>query len=219
MNTITADQLSGGACLAVEGGSLSRAPGNSSVATPKATAVAIAEFDRLNKVVVNAVSAFIEAGSALREIRDKELWKAGGFPTWDAYCRGVAGMSKVHANRMIQASQIGKSLVEVEPIGSTSQMPAPRSESQVRPLIRLQDPSQQREVWKVAVNRAGGQPTAKQVIDALSEIVSVEHAPPALKDSVSARRQFLLAWMRRTVRERKDWDQMERLVKELEELV
>lgn len=219
MNTITADQLSGGAGIAGAGGSLLQDPGNSSVATSKATAAAIAEFDRLNKVVVNAVSAFIDAGSALREIRDKELWKAGGFPTWDAYCRGVAGMSKVHANRMILASQIGKSLIEVEPIGSTSQMPAPRSESQIRPLIRLQDPSQQREVWKVAVNKAGGQPTAKQVIDAVSEIVAVEQAPPALKESASARRQFLVAWMRRTVRERKDWDQMARLVKELEELV
>lgn len=105
------------------------------------------------------LSTFIAVGNALLEIRDRSLYRMthGRF---DDYCREKWGVSKTHANRLIQASEAVGILT---PIGVT-----PTTESQVRPLAHL-PPEQQKEVWRKALEIGGGKPTAKDVKKALEE--------------------------------------------------
>lgn len=176
------------------------------------------DFERLNGIVIKSVAAFIEAGEALKEIRDRDLWLAGGFPSWDDYCRHAAGMSRVHANRLIASSDAGKALSGVKPIGSTQELPSPQHESQLRPLLKL-DESKRQEVWALAVEKSGGRPTAKDVTKAVAEVVSSETAGAPGKVTLREKRIEIVASLRDVVQMRRSWDAVEKLLAQLEEVV
>lgn len=52
------------------------------------------KFRRLDQIVRRGLATFIEVGHALAEIRDGQLWLAGGYASWAAYCQMVGGLSK-----------------------------------------------------------------------------------------------------------------------------
>lgn len=138
------------------------------------------DFTRLDDVVRHNLRYFIDAGRALMEIRTRELWRAGGHPSWAEYCQAVGGLTKVHANRLIRATVITDQISKVEPIGST-----PVAESQIRPLFRLGKPELCAEAWSRGVERAGGQqPTAKQLCDVVAELMEDERKAKAPKSKV-----------------------------------
>jgi hypothetical protein len=109
------------------------------------------ELERLEGVIRKNFGAFYEVGRALIEIRDNELYlmKEGGkYQTFEAYCKGAWDMSKGHAYRLIDSANV---IDAVSPIGDIK----PTTESQARPLARL-DPDQQCEAWQKAFrNRPG----------------------------------------------------------------
>jgi hypothetical protein len=65
--------------------------------------------------------------------------------TFDGYCKERWGMSKTHANRLIDSVVVRENLT---PMGVV-----PTSERQGRPLTSL-EPEQQKEVWQKAVETA-----------------------------------------------------------------
>lgn len=174
-----------------------------------------AEFKRQDKIVRKGVEAFMECGKALIEIQEKKLWRAGGWATWEAYCRQVAGLSKSYAHRIINATRVAGELGKL-PIGNSVY---PVSESQVRPLLRLPDPDQQARAWAAAVEKAKGeQPTAADVQEVVFEILQPDGAsekPP----SRSHRRAELVDRLKQVIAKRKSWAQVETLIAELEELL
>lgn len=133
------------------------------------------DFHRLDDVVRAGYSVFVGVGLALREIRDRKLWRHGRFTSWGAYCSSYEGMSKRQANRQISSAKIAVHLSEVGPIGPT----LPYAEAQVRPLARLTEQSEQAKAWCTAVERAGGgQPTGKLVAQVVAEMVGGGEAQP-----------------------------------------
>ncbi len=179
----------------------------------------VKEFQRLNEIVERGIAAFMEAGEALREIRDRELWKAGGYTSWDNYCLAVLAITRNHANRLIRAAKVGKLLSGVVPIGPTPALPPPRNESQLRPLLNLDDPKRQVEVWARAVEKAGGQPTARQVSEAVADSLSTGEGTEPEKIPPRERRLRIVARLRSAVANRNSWEEVEALVAELEELL
>ncbi|MEX1116715.1 MAG: DUF5131 family protein [Akkermansiaceae bacterium] len=173
------------------------------------------EFRRLDKIVRNGVLAFMECGKALIEIQEKKLWRVGGWPTWEDYCRQVVGLSKPYANRIINATRVASDLFERLPIGNSV---TPVSESQVRPLLKLE--SEQRvRAWDAAVEKAkGGQPTAVVVEEIVFEILNPD-GPSERSPSRSQRRSELVGRLKEVVAKRKSWEQVEELMAELEELL
>ena len=118
-------------------------------------------------------NAFVRAGNALQIILDKKLYK-NQFDSFDAYVQSRWGWQRAHAYRLIQAAQIVGGL---SPIGDT--LPMPTSESQLRPLSRL-DGEMQRLVWLKAVDNAGGRtPTADIVKAAVTVVVGPRKKPSA----------------------------------------
>jgi protein gp37 len=173
-----------------------------------------AEFKRLDKVVRKGVEAFVEAGEALLAIHKGKLWRAGGHQTWDDYCRTVAGMSRGHAHRLLKASECMTGL-KTSPIGDV----LPVSESQVRPLLRLAEPARQVQAWNTAVERAeGNQPTAAEVAEVVFEILHPE-GPGEKTQSRAQQRIDLVGRLKEVIGKRKSWEQVEKLLGELEELL
>ena len=185
---------------------------------PGLTAAEKADFKRLDKIVRKGVTAFMESGNALMEIQIGSLSKAGGYDTWENYCREVAGLSKSYAHRLIQAVSMAKDLTAELPIGNDVELVAPRSESQVRPLRRLEDPVKRSQAWEMAVKNAGGQPTAENVINAVFEILSPEN-PKEKEPTKSEQRTQIFGRLKTLILKRGSWDQVEKLFMELEKLL
>ena len=135
--------------------------------------------------------AFYEAGTALKELRDRRLYRST-HKTFEEYVQDRFGMKRAHSYRLIDAAavvdnlfplclQIGDNLSEMSPqemspnwrqnsTGEKLTNPVPTNESQCRPLTQL-EPDQQREVWQQAVEAAGGKvPSGRIVKDIVQRI-------------------------------------------------
>lgn len=111
------------------------------------------ELERCEVVIKQGLETFIEVGTALMTIRDKRLYRAN-HATFEDYCRGAWGMSRIHAHRLIEASEVIGHLL---PTGNI-----PASERQARPLAGL-EPEVQRAAWADVVEAHGANVTAAKV--------------------------------------------------------
>lgn len=140
------------------------------------------ELAKLEEVIQRNIGAFYEVGRALMEIRDKGLYKdVLGFDTFEAYCKERWDMSKMHAYRLMDSFKV------VEAVKS-NQLVTPQTESQTRPLARL-EPDQQRIAWKQAVETAPeGKVTAAHVYKIVKGMTEPEEtkkkAPVELKPHI-----------------------------------
>lgn len=112
------------------------------------------ELAALEIKIAAGLQTFVEVGAALMEIRDKRLYRAE-FGTFEEYCQERWGMKRAHAYRLIESAGV---IANLSPIGDI-----PKTESQARPLTRL-EPQQQRDAWQQAVETApAGKVTAAHV--------------------------------------------------------
>lgn len=110
----------------------------------------------LENTIERGLQTFVEVGNALLEIRDSKLYRAH-CGTFEDYCRGRWGMSKMYVYRLMNAAQV------VTNLESNQLATFPANESQARPLAQL-TPGQQCEVWSAAVKTAhNGHVTANHV--------------------------------------------------------
>jgi len=111
-------------------------------------------------------SAFYEAGKALRELRDKRLYRST-HKTFEEYCKDRFGFERRHPYRLIDGADIVDNLIQMCPNGTQI---LPTSERQVRPLTKLER-EEQRQAWQMAVEQAGGKvPTGNIVKDIVQRI-------------------------------------------------
>ena len=123
------------------------------------------ELEECEAVIESGLQTFLEVGTALMTIRTARLHRTT-HDTFEAYCRERWGMSKTHANRLIESADV---VVNVTPIGVT-----PASESVCRPLAPL-PPAAQRAVWADAVAAApNGKPTARDTTAAVRRMATIE---------------------------------------------
>lgn len=179
-----------------------------------------ADFERLDMVVKNGIKGYMEAGLALVEIHAKKLWRAGNHTTWEQYCKSVEGISKTQAHRLMQASECILELESEEPLEIR-----PENESQVRPLLRLENLGDRRAVWEAACHWAGDKDcslTAKivtRMVDALEagEYQDGEVKPKRVPEV--SKRAELLSNLRTAILEKSSWEEVERLFSELEKAI
>lgn len=106
--------------------------------------------------------AFVEAGVALRLLRDLRLYRST-HKTWEEYCQDRFGFNRHSANFKIAASMVVENLVTKSNQNlSENKQVLPTKETQVRPLAKL-EPEEQWQVWQQAVESAGGVPTERLV--------------------------------------------------------
>ena len=117
-------------------------------------------LDELEGIIERGQKTFVEVGQALAEVRDSRLYRLE-FSTFESYCQKRWGWSRRTCNQLISAKSA------VENLGAI----APKSESQVRPLTKLNDqPEKQKEAWEKACreteredSEGNPNPTAKEV--------------------------------------------------------
>ena len=123
------------------------------------------ERDRL-RLERQVERAFYLAGSALRELRDRKLYRST-HNSFAQYCQERFGMMRRHPYRLIDAVIVVDNIIQMCPNGTQI---IPTSERQCRPLTKL-EPEQQREVWRKAVETAKGRvPSGKVVSDLVAKI-------------------------------------------------
>ncbi len=176
------------------------------------------EFKRLDSIVRNGIDGFAKAGEALAQIHDRKLWNAGGFSTWEAYCRNVAGMSRTHAFRLMKASEC---FAELKAMSDMTLFPV--SESQVRPLLRLENSEDRKLAWDTAVIRASEtQPTATDVREVVVTILEDGYDGGILSEKPPTRAQRrveIISKLRTEIKMKESWEQVEKLLAELEEIL
>lgn len=107
-----------------------------------------------------------ELAGMLVRAKNGKAWNALGYDSWKSYVKAEFQMSEQHSFRMLDFAKI-TTVIKDSPIGESV---LPKVESQARPLTKL-PADQQPHAWEKAVAIAGGgQPTAKQVESAVSEI-------------------------------------------------
>jgi hypothetical protein len=115
-------------------------------------------------VIERGMGVFIEVGTALMNVRDNRLYRAG-FATFEDYCSERWTLSIPYANQLINAARVVETITDAV----ASEIHIPATESQARELAPLlDDPEELREVWDEAVERGNGAPTAA-VIRAVRE--------------------------------------------------
>ena len=87
-----------------------------------------ARFDELAAIVRQGLSTFIEVGKALIELRDGKAYQAAGYSTFADCCERAFKISKTHAYRTIDASNLAE---EMSPIGDIS------TEAVARELLKI----------------------------------------------------------------------------------
>ena len=112
------------------------------------------ELERCEVVIKQGLQTFIEVGQALRTIREKRLYRIS-FKTFEDYCVGRWAFKKSQAYQLIDASVVISNLSAIAEI-------LPKTESQTRPLTRL-EPEIQKEVWKEVIKTHGDNITAAKV--------------------------------------------------------
>ena len=121
-------------------------------------------FEHLDYCVRQGIASFVNAGLALWEIHEKQLWKAGGFKSWQAYLAQVPQIDRKFSYPLMRGAHCANVLeAKMSKIGDT--FPRPAALSQVLPLLKLPDEETRLTAWTNACKaRADGSaPTAREV--------------------------------------------------------
>ncbi len=114
--------------------------------------------------------AFLEAGQALMELRDRRLYRST-HRTFEEYCRERFGYSRDAAYLKISATAVYENLQKFLPANG-QQIPMPTNERQLRFLAKAElEPAVQANVWQQAVEQAGNKiPSGRIVKDVVDKI-------------------------------------------------
>jgi hypothetical protein len=123
-------------------------------------------------VIDTRLKAFFEVGEALMKIRELKLYRSR-FQTFEEYCRTRWDFSRIHANRLLHATEVRSKLI---PLNATI---LPENERQTRPLIGL-SPKLAGKAWLKALElAAGGKVTGSIVLKAVHSISNGKAATEA----------------------------------------
>jgi hypothetical protein len=132
-------------------------PGSVQVIQPL-TAEESQRFTQLEQVIDAKLGDFFEVGSALMEIRGRELYRET-HRTFNRHCHARWGFGRSYADRLISSAERVRLL--------PADVPKPANEFQIRPFLKL-EPDKFPAKWEEIVQRAQpGRVTAKAVKEAL----------------------------------------------------
>ena len=138
------------------------------------------DLSRLEYLVqqVNAgMAGYVQAGSALQEIRDSRLYRARGFQSFELFCKQEWGMTSRRVNQQIQAAKLSENS---ETLGTI--VP---NEGQARALLKV--PAGER-ADVLAEAASAGKVTAQSISAAAARVASLPNHDPIKRATVQARR-------------------------------
>lgn len=122
------------------------------------------ELQRHEQIIQQGLNTFVEVGQALAAIRDSRLYRED-YSTFEDYCKDKWGMKQSRVYQFMDAAQVVKQLQS-----STIVELLPTTESQARPLTKL-EPAEQVRAWELVIATAPeGKITAAHVLEAAKVI-------------------------------------------------
>jgi DNA (cytosine-5)-methyltransferase 1 len=106
--------------------------------------------------------AFYEAGKALRELRDRRLYRSS-HDSFEAYCQDRFDFGRQNAHKKITAVQV------IDILSTKSLQILPASVEQAFPLSRLKTDEEKVKAWE-KLTQGGKRPSGKKVRDVVDEI-------------------------------------------------
>jgi len=163
-----------------------------------------AELERLEGVITRNLQSFYQVGRALAEIRDRGYYRdVLGFETFEGYCKAKWDFTGRYARTLMASSEVIENLSgTIVPVSSSPKIQIPATESQCRPLARL-EPDQQREAWQQAVDTAPeGKVTAAIVAKVVKEMtapdktktIKIKPKPKEVKSGELMSERFKVVW-------------------------
>ena len=114
-------------------------------------------------VIALAQRTFLDAGLALKVIRDEKLYEAAGYESFEAYCLKKWNYSLNYANRLIAAFNCNQVLKKE--LAATGEI-LPSNEFQYRALAGLKE-SLWAKTWKEVLKLAAGKPVTGEMVEAV----------------------------------------------------
>lgn len=114
------------------------------------------------KIIREGIETFFDVGNALRRIHDGNLYRLA-FGSFADYCERKWNISRSRAFQLMGAAEVASTMVDSNP-----DLPAITSERQARELASV-PPSERADVYRDAIDRTGGAPTAAAIRDAREE--------------------------------------------------
>jgi hypothetical protein len=133
------------------------------------------EESERHRLELKVERAFYEAGVALRELRDRRLYRST-HKTWERYCKDRFGYGRDSADLKILAIGVVDNLKENLPTNGRQILPT--NERQVRPLTTL-ELEEQCQVWSEAVEESGGKVPSGRVVKGIVERIKERHTTPS----------------------------------------
>ena len=121
---------------------------------------------RCEKTIRRYEQSSLEAGAALKEVRDDELFDLEGYDGFKAYVEATCTFDYPRALQLIRGAE------SLEILRAAEVDPLPTNEAQVRPLA-THDAETQVAAWKGALEQAaGGRPPSKRLVRDVIDVVS-----------------------------------------------
>jgi hypothetical protein len=127
-------------------------------------------FQSLEKVILRGVESFLATGSALKEIRDRKLFRED-FQTFEAYVKDRWGFRKSRAYQLIDAADIKADLSTM--VDKNPKLSEINTERQLRELASVPADSLEKVLGKAA-EIAGDEPMTSKIIKEAREQVLPE---------------------------------------------
>lgn len=147
----------------------------STVQTAPAVAKTFATLAECEVVIANYITSYEEAGQALLDIHERQLWQEAGYVTFEAY---VADRWQLSTGRASQLMSAGKFLRHLDL--ARANLPAPATERHFRPLMRvrgardepeLQAWERRTECWRIVHDTARNNSVPAITVEFISGIV------------------------------------------------
>ncbi len=130
----------------------------------------VQELDNLEAIIAEGLQTFVEVGSALSIIRDRELYRLRGYDTFALYCSEVWNLNQNQVAARIEANDAVAFLLE-------SGIPAPTKQSHALVLARIDEPALRAIAWQEAVNLYGDSITAEKLASVVSKYLLMNKFP------------------------------------------
>jgi hypothetical protein len=108
-------------------------------------------FEQAERKIARGLKSFLEVGLALKEIRDKRLYRQH-YDTFEEYCIRRWELSRPRAYELCAASEV---MADLSAIADTGVLP--ENEAQARPLTRLKAIEHRQRAWEMAVSVAAAE--------------------------------------------------------------
>ena len=120
------------------------------------------ELEQHESVIADGLRTFIDIGRALTTIRDKQLYSAAGFRSFEKYCKSKWQLSRTRAYQLMNASDIATDLYKKLDT-------FPLVEAHMRPLSQIPAGDRQ-SVWdKIGETAPNGVITTKHVANVVRD--------------------------------------------------